>query len=351
MRRAGIEGVSRRRRAWTTKRDRDARPAPDLVERDFTAPGRPPKYTTTYFRHSFEVADPTQVAQLTLSLLRDDGAVVYLNGTEVFRSTMDLGSVDYLTFASSALGGSDEHTFNDKTVAPGLLVAGTNLLAVEVHQANLTSSDVSFDLRLHGELCDAGPLVLTRGPYLQSGTPSSAVVRWRTQDCAVGRVSFGTDPSALTNTIDGPNATEHEIQVTGLSPATRYYYSIGAPAQVLAGADPDYYFETAPPHGTVQQTRIWVIGDSGKANQVARDVRDDYLAYAGSSHTDVWLMLGDNAYPSGTDAEYQAGGVRHVPNAAAQRLPLAHLRQPRRCLGLLGRRARRLLRRLYPAAQ
>ena len=39
MRRAGIEGISRRRRAWTTKRDRDARPAPDLVERDFGAPG------------------------------------------------------------------------------------------------------------------------------------------------------------------------------------------------------------------------------------------------------------------------------------------------------------------------
>ncbi len=39
MRRAGIEGVSRRRRAWTTKRDRDARPAPDLVDRDFAARG------------------------------------------------------------------------------------------------------------------------------------------------------------------------------------------------------------------------------------------------------------------------------------------------------------------------
>ena len=39
MRRAGIEGVSRRRRTWTTRRDRDARPAPDLVERDFHTPG------------------------------------------------------------------------------------------------------------------------------------------------------------------------------------------------------------------------------------------------------------------------------------------------------------------------
>ncbi len=39
MRRAGLEGASRRKRAWTTKRDRDARPAPDLVERDFSSDG------------------------------------------------------------------------------------------------------------------------------------------------------------------------------------------------------------------------------------------------------------------------------------------------------------------------
>lgn len=39
MRRAGLEGASRRKKAWTTKRDRDARPAPDLVERDFSSEG------------------------------------------------------------------------------------------------------------------------------------------------------------------------------------------------------------------------------------------------------------------------------------------------------------------------
>lgn len=38
MRLENLEGVSRRRKTFTTVRDRDARPAPDLVERDFTAP-------------------------------------------------------------------------------------------------------------------------------------------------------------------------------------------------------------------------------------------------------------------------------------------------------------------------
>ncbi len=39
MRRAGLEGASRRKKAWTTKRDPDARPAPDLVERNFSSEG------------------------------------------------------------------------------------------------------------------------------------------------------------------------------------------------------------------------------------------------------------------------------------------------------------------------
>jgi len=39
MRRAGLEGASRRKKIWTTQRDRDARPAPDLVERDFSSDG------------------------------------------------------------------------------------------------------------------------------------------------------------------------------------------------------------------------------------------------------------------------------------------------------------------------
>jgi len=39
MRRAGLEGASRRKRAFTTTKDRDARPAPDLVERDFSSDG------------------------------------------------------------------------------------------------------------------------------------------------------------------------------------------------------------------------------------------------------------------------------------------------------------------------
>jgi putative transposase len=39
MRQAGLAGASRRKGCWTTRRDRDARPAPDLVQREFVAQG------------------------------------------------------------------------------------------------------------------------------------------------------------------------------------------------------------------------------------------------------------------------------------------------------------------------
>src|SRR5205807_9318114 len=68
------------------------------------------KYVTTYFRAAFTVADPTAFAALQINLIRDDGAVVYLNGTEVFRSNMPSGAVDYQTFAATVVTGADEST-------------------------------------------------------------------------------------------------------------------------------------------------------------------------------------------------------------------------------------------------
>ena len=108
------------------------------------------KYITTYFRDTFNVTDPAQVSALNLQLLRDDGAVVYLNGTEVFRSNMPTGTISYTTLASTNVGGSDESTFFPGSASPSLLVAGTNVIAVEIHQSVPDSSDISFDFSLTG---------------------------------------------------------------------------------------------------------------------------------------------------------------------------------------------------------
>ena len=260
------------------------------------------KYVTTYFRHAFNVANPAAFTSLALSTLRDDGAVVYLNGVEVWRDNMPAGAIGYRTYAPAALGTPEEATFYDAPLAASLLVTGQNVLAVEVHQATAISSDISFDLRLEG-LTD---YAVTRGPYLQMGTPASVIVRWRTNGATNSRVRYGTAPEDLSVIVDDAAlTTEHQIALTGLTPSTTYYYSVGTSAETLAG-DATHTFLTAPPVATSTPTRIWVLGDSGAANAFAAAVRDAYLAWPGAAQTNLWLMLGDNAYDHGTDAEYQA---------------------------------------------
>lgn len=104
------------------------------------------KYPTTYFRKSFEVADLKDVIELDASLIRDDGAVVYVNGHEVIRTNMPEGSIAYDTYANATVG--DERNRNVYQIDPSYLVQGMNLLSVEVHQVNATSSDIAFDFSL-----------------------------------------------------------------------------------------------------------------------------------------------------------------------------------------------------------
>ncbi len=112
-------------------------------------PSSSQKYVTTYFRRTFS-ADPSTLQTITLQLKRDDGAVVYLNGTEIVRSNMPSGTITSTTLAADA--GNTENQFFSFTVPTSALINGTNALAVEVHQAARNSSDLSFDLSLAATL-------------------------------------------------------------------------------------------------------------------------------------------------------------------------------------------------------
>src|SRR5215213_9443571 len=167
------------------------------------------KFITTYFRRAFNVTDASLFNGVTLRLLRDDGAVVYLNGAEIWRTNMPAGSVGFVTPASVAIGGADETTFVQTTISPSLLLTGTNVLAIELHQSGGTSTDISFDLQLIGS---DGSASVTRGPYLQRGTPNSTVVRWRTNIATDSRVSYGTTQGSLAaNADNATQTTEHEV--------------------------------------------------------------------------------------------------------------------------------------------
>ena len=126
------------------------------------------KFITTYFRRSFSVANPGAFSALNLQFKRDDGAVVYLNGAEVFRDNLPAGAITHITPALGAVA-DDGTEWLSASVSPSLLTVGANVLAVEIHQAAPTSTDISFDLQLSA----VGGVNLTRGPYLQMGTPTA----------------------------------------------------------------------------------------------------------------------------------------------------------------------------------
>ena len=137
------------------------------------------KFVTTYFRRTFSVSSPSSVTALNLNLIRDDGAVVYVNGTEVFRNNMATGTVGYRTLASQAVGGTDESAWYPAAVSKSLLVAGTNVVAVEIHQADVTSSDISFDFQLAASTAMApSPPAAPSNLSAVALSPSQVTLNW-----------------------------------------------------------------------------------------------------------------------------------------------------------------------------
>jgi outer membrane protein assembly factor BamB len=117
-----------------------------------TIPGGPSTnhFVTTYFRSHLGVANPSEFRGLALRLMRNDGAVVYLNGTEIFRDNMPTGAVGSVTLALDAVSGAANGVFVLASADAPLLRSGDNVFAVEVHQAALTSPDLNFALEVTG---------------------------------------------------------------------------------------------------------------------------------------------------------------------------------------------------------
>jgi hypothetical protein len=121
---------------------------------------------TSYFRRGFEVEDPGFLRSLELRLRRNDGAIVYLNGEEVYRDNMPAFAVDDGTLASRDLVGLERDVYVPVRLDPGLLVPGRNVVAVELHLAARDAADANFDLSLRGNLAEpeVGPSVAFRSP-------------------------------------------------------------------------------------------------------------------------------------------------------------------------------------------
>ncbi|MBE9567260.1 MAG: metallophosphoesterase [Proteobacteria bacterium] len=156
-----------------------------------------------------------------------------------------------------------------------------------------------------------------RAPYIQMQTPESVVIRWLTEDNQLGVVHFGEKPDLMSRIVlEGSASKNHTVKLSSLKPGTLYYYQVGDVGGAIA-ADPERnWFYTHPDKAVA--TRIWVIGDAGKAGETQDQVKDAALNWMREnpleeraeiegveSLFDVWLSLGDNAYRSGSNKQFQ----------------------------------------------
>lgn len=154
-----------------------------------------------------------------------------------------------------------------------------------------------------------------RGPYLQMSSTTAMTIRWQSQDEYAGVIHYGTAADQLTQSVKEERAGyEHEIRLTGLAPATRYFYSAGNESQPAYHGQ-DFWFATAPAAEQSIPFRFWITGDQGYPNVIQQQVRDAAINWAKqhalSLKPDVlfnfWLTTGDNAYRSGSNQQFQDG--------------------------------------------
>src|ERR1039457_2790466 len=88
---------------------------------------------------------------------------------------------------------------------------------------------------------------ITGQPYLQVLTPNSVVIRWESGTGVIGEVYYGTSDASLTEKITESKDKRiyHVVDITGLLPGTKYYYSVDGSSK----AKGDQYFVTAPTIG------------------------------------------------------------------------------------------------------
>ncbi len=176
------------------------------------------KHPTTYFRKTFTVADPGAFSGLVLRLLRDDSGLVYLNGSEVFRSGLTNEFVDFSTYTQPGIT-DDGTVYQETNLNTSVLVAGLNTLAVEIHQDAGNSSDISFDLMLWGVTPQAPPLTIVLN------ADGSVTITW----AGGGTLISSADPSVPRGSWSPVSLAASPHTIAAGSLAAQRFYTVRVP--------------------------------------------------------------------------------------------------------------------------
>lgn len=179
--------------AWEQGSGRLGYNAPGLSTIVSYGPAVTNKFITTYFRRSFVVPLQGHYTNLNFRLNRADGAVVWLNGKELFRVNLPPGPVSFQTRATTSVLGDPMNTYYPTNIPISFLQPGTNVLGIEVHRFSPLQPGLSFDLELFGlaetepsltasfagtNLSLSWPATNHAGFILVSGTDLSQTASW-----------------------------------------------------------------------------------------------------------------------------------------------------------------------------
>jgi hypothetical protein len=194
-------------------------------------------FNTYYLRTSFVYADRLSGVTLIFSNYIDDGAVFYLNGYEIYRTNMPAGQVFNSTTTGSSIcpNATCPMVFSLTGNALSNLVTGTNIMAVEVHNVQLNTADITFEGALIYTLPPPPPSIITN--VIATPGETSVTIAWTTTTNATTQVQYGLTPAlGSSNTLDSALVSSHTVTLGGLLPLTNYYF------RVLSTAGGDSFF-------------------------------------------------------------------------------------------------------------
>jgi hypothetical protein len=257
--------------------------------------GTHPEHMTTYFRHQFHAPLNSAFRSLRVRVYRDDGAVLYLNGREVYRTNMPRGEIGPETPAASGVRGSGEWM---ETVVPADLIRpGTNVVAAEVHQIRLDSSDIGFDLELVGS--EEAYLRAVKGPYLLfTGKSGSMTILWQLNGIARSRFICTDEEGEIveeTVTAEYGDSHQHRVTVSGLDPGAVYDYRVFVDEREYDGS-----FRTSP-GPDASRVKMMAYGDTQTGSDVPERIHDAMLTLVERDrefqtlilHTGDWVRSDD----------------------------------------------------------
>lgn len=161
-----------------------------------------------------------------------------------------------------------------------------------------------------------------RDPYLVMQTPNSITIKWNTPKDEIGKVNYGLALEKINKTKSEQRSTlKHSITLTNLKECTKYNYSVESKSLKIDNEGRS--FSTLCQNKDFQ--RLWVIGDSGKHGKGQRLVYKQMLDYIQEDFNklDMWILLGDNAYRSGTQKQYNTSLFLAYPELVKRFVPWA----------------------------